>query len=86
VQARAEKVPSIITVFYRSLTAVARRVEPQHLTVDRLSGKRGWFNCTLPVEPGVDFEWWVEAKALKLRYPRAANSSTVVVVDHTMWT
>lgn len=76
--------PSIITVFFRSLTAVARRVEPQQLTVDRLSGKRG--NCTLPVEPGVDFEWWVEAKALKLRYPRTANSSTVVVVDHTMWT
>lgn len=84
VQARAEDLPSTIVVFYRSLAAAAQKIEPQHLTFNRLSASRGWFNCTLPVEmvgSGGDFEWWAEATSLKLRYPRTAGNSVVVVVS-----
>lgn len=81
VQTQAEQMPGAITVFYRSLAAATQRAQPQQLTVRRLSANRGWFNCTLPVPPDGDFEWWAEAGLPKLRYPRDSNSTVVVVVQ-----
>ena len=77
VQADAVRMPSSITVLWRPLSDLTSH--PKSLTVRRTSAARGWFNCSLPADD--DLEWWAEVPSLTLRYPRAANSSVVVVVD-----
>ena len=71
--------PAVITVFYRSLTAVSQSAAPQQLTVERLSPTRGWFNGTLPVrrQSEGDFEWWAEVPTLKLRSGTLALQTAV---------